>query len=166
MRVKILLIAAALMIAVSATPRQSEAGTLGCLLGAAGGGFGGAQFGKGNGKLALTALGTLVGCGAGSAIQDRDQRQYQQQYAPAPRHQWQQPRQQFRSRYNEYRYRQPRQQVIYVQPSPQPAQRACPYSREYQSTVIIGNRQVPAYGRACSYDGGKNWDLGPLTPAK
>lgn len=171
MKIKILLMVAAVMIAVAATPRQSEAATMGCLLGAAGGGFGGSQFGKGSGKLAMTALGTLLGCGAGSAIQDRDQQQYQQQYAPRYRYQ-QQPRQQFRSRYGEYRqqqiiYQQPAPRVVYQLPAPRsaPAQRACPYSREYQDTVTIGGKQVPAYGQACSYDGGQNWDLGPLTPS-
>lgn len=163
MRVKILLMAAAVMIAVSAAPKQSEAGTMGCLLGAAAGGFGGAQFGKGSGQLAATAAGTLLGCGAGSAIQDRDQ-----QYAPAPRYRYQQqPRRQFRSRYNEYRYRQPQQQVIYVQAAPQPAlqpvQRACPYSREFQlpGTIIVGGREVQAYGQGCSHDGGRTWNITP-----
>lgn len=166
MKIKMLLMVAAVMIAVSATPKQSEAATMGCLLGAAGGGFGGSQFGKGNGKLALTALGTLLGCGAGSAIQDRDQQQY---ISRQPRFQ-QPPRQQFRSRYGQYRqqviYQQPAPRVVYQQPAPKPAQRACPYSREYQDTVTIGGKQVPGYGRACSYDGGKNWDLGPLTPVQ
>lgn len=152
MKVKILLTAAAIAIAVVATTKPAESATMGCLLGAAGGGFGAAQLGKGIGQLAFTALGTLLGCGVGSSIQDRDQQRYQQQYSQ-PSYQYQpRPQPQFRSRYNEYNSRYQRQ-------APQPVQRACPYVREVQWQVVVGGRVVDAYGPGCSWDGGRTWQI-------
>lgn len=154
-----------LAIAMLSIPTVAQAGTLGCLLGAAVGGFGGAQVGSGKGQLATTAIGTLLGCGLGSSIQSSDQKQYQQ-----PR--YQQPSYQQVQSINSYqrptrRYYQPAPQWQQPRPTPrQFTQNTCPYSREYQDTVTIGGKQVDAYGQACSYNGGGDWDLGPLTPAR
>lgn len=149
-------------VAMLSIPTVAQAGTLGCLLGAAGGGFGGAQIGSGKGQLATTAIGTLLGCGLGSNIQDRDQQQYQRQYQPQPRYQQVQSIHSYQRPTR--RYYQPQQPIQWQQP--RQVAKSCPYSREYQQTVTVGGRQVPAYGQACSYDGGQNWDLGPLTPAR
>lgn len=154
-------------VAMLSIPTVAQAGTMGCLLGAAAGGFGGAQIGSGNGQLAAVGAGTLLGCGIGSSIQNSNQqRQYQPRYQPQPRYQ------QVQSIYSYQRptrrYYQPAP-VQWQQPRPTPrpvTQNTCPYSREYQDTVTIGGKQVLAYGTACSYNGGSDWDLGPLTPAR
>lgn len=161
------IILAVFVVAMLGIPTVAQAGTLGCLLGAAAGGFGGAQIGSGKGQLATTAIGTLLGCGLGSSIQNSDQQQYQPRYQPQPRYQQVQ---------SIHSYQRPTRR--YYQPAPAPTQwqqprrapqqvaNSCPYSREYQSTVTVGGKQVPAYGTACSYNSGGDWDLGPLTPAR
>lgn len=160
------------VVAMLSIPTIAQAGTLGCLLGAAAGGFGGAQIGSGNGQLAAVGAGTLLGCGIGSSIQNSDQQQAQPQqvYRPAPnyarRNYYSQPRQYTGYMTSRSVYRQPPVQWQQPRRLPQQIAKSCPYSREYQSTVTVGGRQVPAYGKACSYDGGQNWDLGPLTPAR
>lgn len=169
------LILAVFAVAMLGIPTVSQAGTLGCLLGAAAGGYGGAQIGKGTGKLVAVGAGTLLGCGVGSSIQNSDQQQFQQPqqvFHPQPNYQRQayysQPRQYTGYVTPSYRYQpqpvyqQPRPQIVWRE-APKPAVKSCPYSREYQSTVTVGGEQVPAYGQACSHDGGQNWDLGPLT---
>lgn len=177
---RFMLIMSVAVVATFSMPTSSNAATLGCLLGAAGGGFGGAQIGKGTGKLVAVGIGTLLGCGIGSSIQDSDQARYQQQYQPQyqPQPVYQTPvnyaRRNHYSRRQQYTgyvvhqyqprpvYQQPQPQIVW-QEAPKPAVKSCPYSREYQSTVMVGGNQVPAYGQACSHDGGQNWDLGPLT---
>lgn len=161
---KTTVMAALLGAAIAIVPMASaEAGTSGCLLGAAAGGFGGAQFGKGNGKLAMVGLGVLLGCGTGSRIQDNDNRRYQQQpQQPQPVYRPQ------RQQYTGYMTPVYQQAVpVYVHPRQPVVQNECPYPREYQTTVTVGGREVPAYGPGCSYDGGQTWQLvGPLTPAR
>lgn len=172
-------------LAMLAIAPQANAGTLGCLLGAAAGGFGGAQIGKGSGQLAAVAAGTLLGCGAGSSIQNSDQRRNQPTYQP--RYQPQYGQRNYRMDYRQPHWQrrvpytvarpvyQPRitwQQPAYAAPRSvyQPQQRVvqnnCPYSREYQQPITVGNRTVDGYGQACSYDGGKTWDLGLLQPVQ
>lgn len=174
MRIFVMLFAMALFAAV---PQQANAGTLGCLLGAAAGGFGGAQIGSGRGQLAAVAAGTLLGCGAGSSIQNSDQQRYR-----APQQRIYQPRYQPQYGQRNYRmdYRQPHWQrrVPYTVARPvylpritwqQPQQRVVRsnrYCREYQQPITIGNRTVDGYGQACSYDRGRTWDLGPLQPVQ
>lgn len=51
--------------------------SLGCIGGAIAGGLLGNQVGGGTGKTVATAAGSLMGCGAGQAIQGQDQRQVQ-----------------------------------------------------------------------------------------
>lgn len=170
-------------LALFAAVPQASAGTLGCLLGAAAGGFGGAQIGKGTGQLAAVAAGTLFGCGAGSSIQNNDQRRYQPTYQPRYQPQYgqrnyrmdyRQPHWQRRVPYVAPRYYNPPQRVIVVQTPArvvyvQPQQRVVQsnrYCREYQQPITVGGRTVDGYGQACSYDGGKTWDLGPLQPVQ
>lgn len=175
MRIFSIIVALALFAAVP----QASAGTLGCLLGAAAGGFGGAQIGSGNGQLAAVGAGTLLGCGVGSSIQNSDQQRYQ-----APRQRIYQPpyRPQYGQRdyyinysydrrrvpytvarpvYYQRRY-QPRPQIVWQQPQQRVVQ-SNRYCREYQAPMItIGGKQVEGYGQACSYDGGRTWALGDL----
>ena len=176
------------LVLLAAVPQQANAGTIGCLLGAAAGGLGGAQIGKGTGQLAAVAAGTLLGCGLGSGIQNSDQRRYQSQYQRpyqpryqpyygqrtgyinygydqrrvpyvAPRYHNPQPS------YQNYRYR-PQPRIVYVQPQ-QRAVQSNRYCREYQAPMItIGGKPAEGYGQACSYDGGKTWDLEPLQPVQ
>ncbi len=172
-------------LALFAAVPQASAGTLGCLLGAAAGGLGGAQIGKGTGQLAAVGAGTLLGCGLGSGIQNNDQRRYQPQYQQPyqPRYQPQYGQRDYyinysydqrRVPYVAPRYHNPPQRVIVVQTPArvvyvQPQQRVVQsnrYCREYQSPITVGNRTVEGYGQACSYDGGKTWDLGPLQPVQ
>ncbi|KKN24841.1 hypothetical protein LCGC14_0890810 [marine sediment metagenome] len=161
-----------LALALFAAVPQASAGTLGCLLGAAAGGFGGAQIGKGNGQLAAVAAGTLLGCGAGSSIQNSDQRRYQPQYQRPyqPRYQ---PYYGQRNGYMNYSY--DRRRVIYSQPRPrylpqpvyrsryqpeqwQPQRQLQQACREFQTEVNIGGRLQPAYGRAC-YQPDGSWRI-------
>jgi len=153
--------AASMLFAVLAVSNVAQAGTLGCLVGGAGGGAGGSAIGKGKGKTILTIAGALIGCSLGSNIEDNDQRRYQQQPQWQPQYQ---PRRPYRSRYNEFRYPRQQQTVVYrpapVQTARAPQAPACDYSREYQTTVIVGGQEVPAHGRACWKPDG-SWDLGP-----
>ncbi len=159
------------LVLLAAVPQQANAGTLGCLLGAAAGGFGGAQIGKGSGQLAAVGAGTLLGCGLGSGIQNSDQQpQYQRPYQPRYQPQYGQ-----RDGYINYGYDQRR--VPYVAPryhNPQPIYRQRPVyqvqqrpvyrqqvrrpCREFQTQVIVGGRSQPAYGRAC-YQPDGSWKI-------
>lgn len=154
-----------ILILIATVPQQASAGGLGCLLGAAAGGFGGAQIGKGSGRLAATAAGALFGCGAGSNIQNNDNSRYQQY----------QPQYGQRNGTINYSYNQrqvpyvapqpvyhPQPQVVYVQPQQQIVVQSNRYCREYTAPITVGGRVVEGYGQACSWDGGQSWDLGPL----
>jgi surface antigen len=125
---------------------------IGAVLGAAGGGLLGSQFGKGSGNLAMTAVGALAGGLIGSSIgssmdqTDRMQASQSQQQAIV--------------------YAQPGQQVGWQNPQtgnrgwtvaqqPYPAQMPTPQGayptncREYQTTVMVGGKQQVGYGTAC-----------------
>ncbi len=160
--------AASMLFALLAVSNVAQAGTLGCIVGGAGGGFGGSALGKGKGKTILTIAGALIGCGLGSNIQDNDQRRYQQPQQPQWQPQYQQ-RRPYRSRYNEFRYPRQQQAVVYlpapVQTARAPQAPACAYSREYQTTVVVGGQEVLAHGRAC-YKPDGSWDLGPATASR
>lgn len=153
---------------LAATPQQANAGTLGCLLGAAAGGFGGAQIGKGTGRLMAVGAGTLLGCGLGSSIQNSDQRRYQQpqyQRPYQPRYQpqygqrsyrinYNQPHWQRRVPYSAPRYYNPRPiyrpqpRIVYVQPQQQivyaPPQQQIVYAQP-QQRVVQSNRYCREY---------------------
>lgn len=100
-----LLLVAALTLSLAACAQPGGGGygvskqTGGAILGGAGGALAGAQFGKGKGQLAATALGTLlgafIGSEAGASMDRADQTYYAQQprggyYAP-PQRQWSEP---------------------------------------------------------------------------
>lgn len=118
--------------------------TWGTLGGAALGGLAGAQFGKGNGKLASTALGALLGAVAGNAIGkslDRADRMYMEQAefraygAPlGQRVQWQNPQSGNHG---------------YIAPIREGVHPTGAYCREYQMTVFVGGQPHQGYGTAC-----------------
>ena len=109
---KVLLLAAALAVTLSACAQPGGNGfglskqTGGAILGGAGGALAGSQFGGGKGKLATTALGTLLGAWlgseAGSSMDRADQTYYGNQqrahgssaygYRQQPQIQWNDPR--------------------------------------------------------------------------
>ena len=125
---------------------------IGAVLGAAGGGLLGSQFGKGSGNLAMTAVGALAGGLIGSSIgssmdqTDRMQASQSQQQAIV--------------------YAQPGQQVGWQNPQtgnrgwtvaqqPYPAQMPTSQGayatncREYQTTIMVGGQQQVGHGTAC-----------------
>ncbi len=130
------------LILLAAAPQQAKAGTLGCLLGAAAGGYGGAQIGKGTGQLAAVGAGTLLGCGLGSGIQNGDQRRYQQPQYQRPYQPRYQPQYGQRDYYINYGYDQRR--VPYVAPryhNPQPSYQN--YRYRPQPRVVYVSRPQP-----------------------
>lgn len=90
----LVLVAAALAVTLSACAQPGDSGwglskrNGGAILGGAGGALAGAQFGGGKGKLATTALGTLLGAWlgaeAGSSMDRADRAYYGQQRGYAP----------------------------------------------------------------------------------
>lgn len=60
-------------------------------------------------------------------------------------------------------YTQPIQQKWTQQPVIQPRNSSCLQVREYQTTITVGNRSVPAYGQSCLQADG-SWKLGPAIP--
>jgi len=118
--------------------------TAGTLLGAAGGGLLGAQFGHGSGALAMTALGTLVGGflghEAGTSLDRADQTaaaQAEQRAAAAPIGQgivWSNPDTGHSG------------SVTPISQGVDAAGRTC---REFQTKVDIGGKTESAYGTAC-----------------
>lgn len=130
-------------------PKQGI-GTLG---GAALGGLGGAQFGKGNGKLAMTAAGTLLGAlvgnGIGSSLDKADEMYRQQDMTRAmtvpvgyevP---WNNPQS-------------GNSGVIVPTRTGQRADGA--QCREYQQTIYGGGRAQKGYGQACRQQDG-TWQI-------
>ena len=156
--------AVALMISIAAPASAQNKSLIGLLLGAAGGGFAGSQFGKGNGKLAFTALGTLLGAGAGQSVGTSLDRadtlfttrpqaiQSQQQYPQYNSQGISQPYANVQSRYSPAPY------------APPPVQRGCAsgYTREYTTSINVGGRKVPAWGRACYMPDGSWRPVGGL----
>lgn len=136
-------IAVVLMAGCEGTIGQKE--QIGGILGAAGGGLLGAQFGHGEGQLAATALGAVGGLLVGSAIgrsMDEVDRLKQQQAAYTALERvpsgssttWQNPDTGHSGSVTPTRTYQ-RQDGIYC--------------REYQQTVTIGGETERAYGTAC-----------------
>lgn len=113
---------------------------LGAATGGALGGWGGSQIGKGNGKLAATAGGAVLGLLLGGAVGNNID-----QTNCLSRQQYVQPQQYDTGYYN------PRQQY-YVQPSGIPGQTMC---REIQEPVTINGQQQIMHGVACMDEGGR-----------
>jgi surface antigen len=131
--------------------REKE--TIGTVLGAAGGGLLGAQFGKGRGQLAATAAGTLFGALVGSNIGrtmdevDRMKaRQALEQATYTPIGEtitWNNPHTGHQGA---------------VTPVRDGVSASGAYCREFQHTVTIDNRTEKAYGTACRQPDG-SWKL-------
>ena len=149
-------VAAALVTAMLATgcaQSMGEKETLGGLLGAAGGGLLGSQFGHGSGQLAATAAGTLLGALVGSNIgrsmDEVDRLKAEQAYnhaTAAPIGEtitWNNPK---------------TQNYGSVTPVREGTSSAGLYCREFQQTVTIGGRSEHAYGTACRQPDG-SWKM-------
>jgi surface antigen len=149
-RLTILTLAMVLLTACEGGPKQ-QAGTL---IGAAGGGLLGAQFGHGQGRLAAVALGTLAGALIGSEVGkslDRADRaaiarSTQESLETSPSG-------------HVTRWRNP-DSGHYGSVTPEPAYRSSEgeFCREYQQTVTIGGKTEQAYGTACRQPDG-SWKI-------
>lgn len=127
--------------------------TAGTILGAAGGAVAGAQFGKGDGRLAMTALGTLLGAyignEVGASLDRADQlyaQQALQQATTAPINQpvaWSNPQTNHRG---------------VITPTREGRTQDGRVCREFRSTVIIDGQQQEAYGVACRDQTGR-WQM-------
>ncbi|CAA7614709.1 RT0821/Lpp0805 family surface protein [Magnetospirillum sp. UT-4] len=127
--------------------------TGGAILGGIGGAVAGAQFGKGTGNLAMTALGTLLGAYAGSEVGkslDKADRTYAGQAETrahsAPVGQaitWNNPDSGHAGSYT---------------PTRDGYDQAGNYCREYQSTVTIDGKTETAFGTACRQPDG-SWKV-------
>jgi surface antigen len=154
MKVKLLTIAITIsMLSAGCANNVREKETIGTVLGAAGGGLLGAQFGKGRGQLAATAAGTLFGALVGSSIGrtmdevDRMKaRQALEQATYTPIGEtitWNNPRTGHEGA---------------VTPVRDGVTASGAYCREFQQTVTIGNKTEKAYGTACRQPDG-SWKL-------
>jgi surface antigen len=128
--------------------------TGGTLLGAAGGGLLGAQFGKGNGKLAAVAAGVLggalIGHSAGRSLDRADalyanQAQYRAQAAPVGQTiAWDNPETGNRG---------------WVTPTREGQNMSTgEYCREFQQTIEVGGQVQRGYGTACRQPDG-SWRM-------
>ncbi|MGC1953069.1 MAG: RT0821/Lpp0805 family surface protein [Gammaproteobacteria bacterium] len=132
---------------------MGEKQTLGGLLGAAGGGLLGSQFGHGSGQLAATAAGTLLGALVGSNIgrtmDDVDRLKAQQAYEHAARAPigetitWENPNTEHSGS---------------ITPVREGTSSSGLYCREFQQTVSIGGKSERAYGTACRQPDG-SWKM-------
>jgi len=164
MKIK-MLTAAAVLVSIPLMADTAEAGGLGCLLGGGAGGFGGSKIGKGSGKTIATIAGALLGCGVGSRVQDNNAAANQQR--TQPQIQW---NNNTNAQYAANGWTKSQPTSAYWPQQPQPTQRtqvatvqcASGYTREYNTTVIVGGEEVPAYGTAC-YKADGSWELGPAT---
>ncbi len=141
---------AAIMAANAANAQDKS--VWGTIIGGAGGGYLGSHIGKGRGRLAATAAGTLLGALLGNSTGrslDRADAMYRQQggynYGVPNRVSAHWGRGHIS---HPYERRQHRRVVMH---RPAPVNNGCTsgYTREYQTVVTVGGREVPAYGRAC-----------------
>jgi surface antigen len=141
------MIAALLMVFAVSACENSDYGTkqtVGAVLGAAGGGLLGSQFGSGRGQLAATAagavLGGLLGSEVGRSLDETDRLRAQQAYTQASSApvgetiRWNNP--------DSGNYG-------YVTPVRDGTSTSGAYCREFQQTVVIGGKTETAYGTAC-----------------
>ena len=150
-RVFVLVLAAVMVTACSDyqnRPRQ----TAGTVIGAAGGGLLGSQFGSGRGQLVGTALGVLLGAWIGSEVgrsmDEVDRQRAQQAHVQAldtgQTIRWDNP--------NNGHYG----SVAPIRSGTDTQSGA--FCREFQSTVMIGGQQQQAYGTACRQPDG-SWRI-------
>lgn len=156
---KPLLAAIAITLSVAACTQPGGGGVItkqtgGAVLGGAGGALLGSQFGGGKGKLAMTALGTLLGAYAGSEVGaslDRADQNFAQ-----------------RAGAHAFETAPSGQAVAWHNPdsghsgtiTPTRTYETAPgsYCREYQQTVTVGGQQSQAYGTACRQPDG-SWKV-------
>jgi len=144
-------VTAFLLMGCANDPNSKE--KFGTLIGAAGGGLLGAQFGSGSGKMAAVALGTLGGAFVGSQVgQSMDQvdrlkhQQAMDQAATAPVGEtitWNNPDSGHSGSVKTVR---------------DGTSSSGQYCREYQQTVTIGGKTEDAYGTACQQPDG-SWKI-------
>lgn len=152
LKITTLALAASLLGACANDVGVKQAG--GGLLGAGAGGLVGSQFGHGSGKLAATAIGTLLGAYLGSEAGqslDRADRAYAQQaeqqaYAAPTGHtiRWNNP--------------ETGNQGSFTPTREGTDQATGAYCREYQNTVTVGGQTQQVYGTACRQPDG-SWKI-------
>lgn len=127
--------------------------TWGTILGAAGGGVAGSQFGKGDGRLIGVAIGTMAGAFIGSEIGSSLDKADQMAIAKQTQ--------------NALEYTPNNQQVVWNNPNTGVQSVVVPtntyqtntgYCREYQNTIMIGGKEEVAYGKACRQPDG-SWKI-------
>ena len=166
---KSILVIAALTVAIMATPAAAQNKNIwGTIIGGAGGGYLGSMIGSGSGRLAATAAGALLGAAMGNNVGtslNRADAQYQSPYGYGNRRVVYQTVPAYWGPGNiarpyERRVRRPRRhrRIVVVQQ----AQNTCAsgYTREYQTVVTVGGKQVPAFGRVC-YMADGSWQKMP-----
>lgn len=159
-RIFVSTLAAVFLLAACATNGNQGTGInkniIGMLLGGAGGGYLGSQFGGGNGKLAFTAAGALLGAYLGGEIGsslDRADQLAQSQAAhraleSVPSGQtvnWRSPDSARGNRGS-------------ITPLVTYQESSGRYCREYQTTVTVGGETEQAYGTACRQSDG-SWEI-------
>jgi surface antigen len=153
MKIKLIVLAMAAALLAGGCEQGSEKETIGTLLGAAGGGLLGAQFGSGTGQLAATAIGALggafLGNQVGKSMDELDRMKAQQaidQAATAPLGQkitWNNPKTGNSG------------SVTAVRDG---TSSTGAYCREYQQTITVGGKAEQAYGTACRQPDG-SWQI-------
>ena len=154
MKIKRLLLIPLLAVGLAACQTAGQKQTIGTLIGAAGGGLLGAQFGSGSGQLAATAVGTFLGAAIGNQVGvslDRADKLHAsraiQQASAAPVGKtiaWSNPDS---GNYGT---------VTPVRDGHDT--RTGDFCREYQTTVTVGGRTESAFGTACLQPDG-SWQL-------
>lgn len=145
-----LAIASALTLAGCAEGNNRTGATL---VGAGLGGLLGSQFGSGDGRLAMTALGTLAGAAIGSNVGKRmdevdrmRMREAEQRAYAAPINEtiiWNNPK---------------TGNSGYVKPIRDGRRQDGQYCREFQSEITVGGQREQGYGRACQQPDG-SWKI-------
>ncbi len=143
-------VAAALALAGCAEGNNRTGATL---VGAGLGGLLGSQFGSGDGRLAMTALGTLAGAAIGSNVGKKMDQADRQRMREA----------------EQRAYAAPLNETIiwnnpnsgnsgYVKPIRDGRTQQGQYCREFQSEITVGGQREQGYGRACQQPDG-SWKI-------
>jgi surface antigen len=153
MKIKLTVFAIAVALLGAGCEQGTEKQTVGTLVGAAGGGLLGAQFGSGTGQLAATAIGALggafIGNQVGKSMDQVDRMKAQQaidQSAQAPIGQtitWNNPKTGNSG------------SVTAVRDGTSSTGEYC---REYQQTITVGGKTEQAFGTACRQPDG-SWQI-------
>lgn len=169
------------IIATLSTPVY--AGSLGALLGAAGGAALGSSIGKGKGNVAAIAVGTVLGAGLGSNIEDTPPHtRYIRSVSYEPAYGYPHNREYYHHHYNRYHEHHPYYHSYYAYPhssytsywinpapasvvtetvypavTPPPSTIQC---REFTQTIRVGGRIQESYGTACLQPDG-SWQMQP-----